>query len=388
MSEALAKATNWRSVTLGEVLNLKRGYDLPRQARCPGPYPVVSSSGITDHHAQFKVRGPGVVTGRYGTLGDVFYIPGDYWPLNTSLYVEDFKGNDPRFIVSLLSQLDFASRNAAGAVPGINRNHLHGLPVRLPPIATQRRIASILSAYDDLIENCQRRIAILEEMARALYREWFVEFRYPGYEAYEDISAGAGSSRSGWRQCPLQDAAALIARGIAPHYDEAGKSVVINQKCIRDQRLSLEPARRQSREVPREKKLLKGDVLINSTGVGTLGRVTQVLDDLGNCTVDTHVTIVRPTKGVDHDYFGCLLLNAQPVFERMGVGATGQTELGRRDIGAVEIHLPPDRLQREFGTLVRPIRDAAVIYAKQVQNLRLTRDLLLPRLLSGELAVA
>ena len=88
----------WRDCKLGDIINLKRGYDLPQQNRCPGPYPVVSSSGVTDHHVESKAKGPGVVTGRYGTLGEVFYIENDFWPLNTSLYVKHFNGNNPRFI--------------------------------------------------------------------------------------------------------------------------------------------------------------------------------------------------------------------------------------------------------------------------------------------------
>ncbi|HVH25568.1 MAG TPA: restriction endonuclease subunit S [Vicinamibacterales bacterium] len=143
------RATCTSTCHLGDVVRLKRGYDLPRQDRRPGPFPIVSSSGVTGHHSEPKVKGPGVVTGRYGTLGEVFYVEEDFWPLNTSLYVEDFKGNDPRFITYFMRQLDFGTRDAAGAVPGVNRNHLHAMTVRVPPLVVQRRIASILSAYDD-----------------------------------------------------------------------------------------------------------------------------------------------------------------------------------------------------------------------------------------------
>ncbi|HRW91226.1 MAG TPA: restriction endonuclease subunit S, partial [Flavobacteriales bacterium] len=170
----------WNDCLLGDVITLKRGYDLARHQRRPGPFPIVSSSGITDHHDEAKVKGPGVVTGRYGTLGEVYYIEDDYWPLNTSLYVQDFKGNDPRFVAYFLTQLNFGGQNAAGAVPGVNRNHLHVMRVSVPDLPTQRRIAGILSAYDELIANNQQRIAILEEMARALYREWFVRYKAPG----------------------------------------------------------------------------------------------------------------------------------------------------------------------------------------------------------------
>ena len=124
--------SRWRETTLGEVIELKRGYDLPKRQRVPGPVPLVSSSGISDHHTEAKVKGPGVVTGRYGTLGQVYYIQDDFWPLNTTLYVRDFKGNDPRFISYFLQGLDFFAYSDKAAVPGLNRNHLpHG--ARAPP---------------------------------------------------------------------------------------------------------------------------------------------------------------------------------------------------------------------------------------------------------------
>lgn len=98
-----------------------------------GTVPIISSSGVTGYHDEAKAKGPGVVTGRYGTLGEVFYIEDDFWPLNTSLYVQDFKGNHPRFISYFLRTLGFAGQNVAGAVPGVNRNFLHMLKVHCPP---------------------------------------------------------------------------------------------------------------------------------------------------------------------------------------------------------------------------------------------------------------
>src|SRR5438445_1774088 len=89
---------HWPEVTLGEVITLKRGYDLPAEDRKPGRIPVVSSSGVTGAHDVAKVKAPGVVTGRYGTLGNIFYLTRDFWPLNTALYVENFKGNYPKFV--------------------------------------------------------------------------------------------------------------------------------------------------------------------------------------------------------------------------------------------------------------------------------------------------
>ena len=270
----------------------------------------------------------------------------------------------------------------------LSRSRLGGETfVPLPPIETQQRIAGVLSAYDELIENSQRRIKILETMARALYREWFVHFRFPGHENHPRAASPLGEIPQGWEVKKLGKISSYINRGITPRYDDDGDSVVINQKCVRDQRLSLEPARRQSKAIPSEKQVCFGDVLINSTGVGTLGRVAQVYETLENCTVDTHVTIARATVETDLDFYGCCLLSFQDTFERLGIGATGQTELGRAAISDIELVVPPADLQRQFGEAARGMRMAAMAYGKQIQNLRRTRDLLLPRLLSGQIDV-
>ena len=170
------------SVQLGDMLRLKRGHDLPESVRKDGDIPVVSSSGITGCHNESKAKAPGVVTGRYGTLGEVYYLEEDYWPLNTALYVADFKGNNPRFIAYFLQNVLKSYQSDKAAVPGVNRNVLHKLKVLCPDKISHERIAEILSSYDQFIAINRRRIQLLEESARLLYREWFVYFRFPGYE--------------------------------------------------------------------------------------------------------------------------------------------------------------------------------------------------------------
>ena len=170
-------------MSLGEFLTLKRGYDLPSSMRVDGHVPVVSSSGITGYHNVAKVEGPGVATGRYGTLGEAFFVADSFWPLNTSLYIHDFKGNNPKFTAYFLKTVLTKRSSDKAAVPGVNRNDLHRLSVRVTrDTSKQRTIASILSAYDDLIKNNKRRIRLLERTARLLYDEWFVYLRFPGHE--------------------------------------------------------------------------------------------------------------------------------------------------------------------------------------------------------------
>jgi len=261
------------------------------------------------------------------------------------------------------------------------------LPVVVPAPFLQRKIAAILSAYDNLIENNTRRIALLEEMAQALYREWFVEFRFPGHEAVGMINSSLGTIPNPWHVCKIADVAAYINRGVPPKYADNSEGIVINQKCIRGGKLSLDEARTHKSNVPSDKQVRFGDVLINSTGIGTLGRTAQVYQNISNCTVDTHVTIVRPVETVDADYFGLTLLSQQDTFDRLGIGSTGQTELSRTAIGQVDFLLPEHHIQHSFGDLVSPMRHSIVSLTAKNSCLRTIRDHLLPKLISGEVNI-
>jgi type I restriction enzyme S subunit len=140
----------WTSCALGDALELKRGYDLPHGKRQAGLIPIVSSSGISGQHNDARSHGPGVVTGRYGTIGEVFYVRGDFWPLNTTLYVADFKATTPLWAFHRLRLVDFTKYSDKAAVPGVNRNHLHAERVVLPPHELQlafARHAEFLDAY-------------------------------------------------------------------------------------------------------------------------------------------------------------------------------------------------------------------------------------------------
>ena len=168
--------SEWRSGKLGDFIELKRGYDLPQAKRSEGSVPLVSSSGVSDLHAEAMVKGPGVVTGRYGTIGQVFYVEEDFWPLNTTLYVRDFKGNDPKFISYFLKTVDFFAYSDKAAVPGVNRNHLHEALADIPPLPEQKLIAKFLGGLDDRIALLRETNATLEAIAQALFKSWFVDF--------------------------------------------------------------------------------------------------------------------------------------------------------------------------------------------------------------------
>ena len=221
--------SEWIQCRLGDVITLKRGYDLPKQSREHGYVPIVSSSGISDYHSVAMAKSPGVVTGRYGTIGNVYFLTEDYFPPNTTLYVKDFKGNDPRFISYHLRSIDFNSCSDKAAVPGVNRNHLHELETLIPPIAEQKAIAHILGTLDDKIELNRKTNETLEAMAKALFKSWFVDFdpvrakaegRPTGLPAeisdlfpdsFEDLELG--EIPRGWQSCPFTQLVDVISGG-------------------------------------------------------------------------------------------------------------------------------------------------------------------------------
>lgn len=154
---------------LGEVCTLQRGFDLPTQNRISGEFPLVSSSGIIDTHNEGPIKGPGVVTGRSGSIGNVFYIEDDFWPLNTVLYVKDFHGNSPRFIYHLLNNFDLKRFASGAGVPTLNRNFVHDELVACPPLPEQQRIVAILDESFEGIAIAKANAEQNLQNARALF---------------------------------------------------------------------------------------------------------------------------------------------------------------------------------------------------------------------------
>ncbi len=186
----------------------------------------------------------------------------------------------------------------------------------------------------------------------------------------------------------LENITSLVTRGIAPKYCDESDQLVLNQKCIRDHMVDLAPARHHIPKKISEKWLQKGDLLINSTGQGTLGRAAQIWFDPINMTVDSHVTIVRPNTEKLIYYIGLWGILHEREIESLHTGSTGQTELPRDRVKSIELILPDDNTLERFNSVVEPITE--LIISNQKENIRLAnlRDNLLPKLMSGEIDVS
>jgi len=217
----------------------------------------------------------------------------------------------------------------------------------------------------------------LMQQAVAIFKSWFVEYSpFDGIEPKE------------WETVNLEKITSLISRGIAPKYSDNSDQIVINQKCIRNHMIDLSQARTHTPKVINEKWLRFGDLLINSTGDGTLGRAAQVWFQPQNITVDSHVTVVRPAKENLIFYIGLWGVLHEREIESLHTGSTGQTELPKERVKALELHLPDNGTLDRFNTLIAPM--AAAIVSKQNENNKLAtlRDALLPKLMSGEIDVS
>jgi len=168
--------SDWKETTLGEVVNFRRGHDLPRSKMVEGDVPVIGSNGIIGSHNESTSPTPCITIGRSGNVGKPYLSKVDSWAHNTTLYIDDYKGNDLFFVYHFLKTLELENFSGGSAVPTLNRNHIHPIEVTVPPLPEQKAIAHILGTLDDKIELNRRMNATLEGMAQALFKSWFVNF--------------------------------------------------------------------------------------------------------------------------------------------------------------------------------------------------------------------
>lgn len=269
------------------------------------------------------------------------------------------------------------SEGTGTTVSNLRIPHLEQIQIPYLPLEQQAKISSVLRALEEKIENNRRLNDNLMQQAVTIFKSWFVEYSpFDGIEPQE------------WETVNLEKITSLISRGIAPKYSDNSDQIVINQKCIRNHMIDLSQARTHTPKVINEKWLRFGDLLINSTGDGTLGRAAQVWFQPQNITVDSHVTVVRPAKENLIFYIGLWGVLHEREIESLHTGSTGQTELPKERVKALELHLPDNGTLDRFNSLIAPM--VAAIVSKQNENNKLAtlRDALLPKLMSGEIDVS
>jgi len=279
---------------------------------------------------------------------------------------------------------------------GVNVPHISGQQIlnfefRLPPLPVQRRIVDILSAYDDLIENNQRRIKILEEMARSLYREWFVHFRFPGHDKVKMVQSALGPVPQDWEVVSIDDVCARVTDGShsSPKSVDEGMPMA-SSKDMHDWGLTMETCRLISREdfdelVRNDCKPKKNDVLITKDGANYLKQIFVYREER-DVVLLSSIAILRPSARVNPHLLAATL-SAPEAKGRLKNYVTGAAipRIVLKDFRRFEFVLPSQQVQIEWARLAEPLTKLCWELSDQINNLRRTRDLMLPRLLSGRL---
>jgi type I restriction enzyme S subunit len=378
-----------QKMSLGDVVRFGNGKSIKPGG--VGRYLVFGSNGIIGGCDEFRHEN-GVIIGRVGAYcGAVVYCPSKFWASDNTLVAYPANGQfDTKFLFYLLSDAKLSRYAGGAAQPLVTQSVLKQVEVRVPPLPIQQRIAGILSAYDELIENSQRRIKILEAMARGLYREWFVHFRFPGHENHSRVASALGEIPEGWEVKTTGDAFVITGGGTPSRKeDEFWKNGTIQWYSptdltragamfiddSSDHITELGLAQSSARMFPAFSVMLTSRATIGAISINTQPA----------CTNQGFITCL-PNERVPLYFLFHWLTENVPTFQRMASGATFK-EISRGVFKTIDFLQPPAALLGRFETTTTPMAEQVLALQRQIQNLRRSRDLLLPRLLSGQIDI-
>ena len=391
----------WLKTTVGEYSPFVYGKAIKKDDQRTTGIPVYGSNGIYTYSDSALVQQHAVIIGRKGSVGKVHLSTEKCWISDTAFYVIKDSLDESYFVYYLLSSLGLENMNTDAAVPGLNRDNAHRLEIKIPnSIEKRTNLVEPLIKLDQKIHLNNQINQTLESIAQALFKSWFVDFepvrakivaKQEGndpelaamcvisgksevelHQMAEDdfaelqataalfpdefVESELGEVPKGWTLTLLKDVTTELRRGLSPKYtEEPNGAIVINQKCIRNHTINFSLARKHdsSKRKIDGRELQIGDVLVNSTGVGTLGRIASVryLDSI--TVVDSHVTVVRANdKKVSRAYLQGLLLENEKFIEASGAGTTGQTELRKEVLQDIKFPNPAVALHQQFDSII------------------------------------
>ena len=367
--------SEWKETTLGDFLTFQRGFDITKKQMVEdGIYDVIFSSGIGGKHNEYKVEAYGVVIGRKGTLGTVFYSENKFWATDTTLWVKDFHGNYPKFAYYFLHTLNLGQYDCGSANPTLNRNHIHTLDVKVPSsVKEQKQIADVLSCLDAKIENLRQQNETLEAIAKTLFKHWFIDFEFPNADdkpykssGGEMVDSAIGDIPEGWKAGKL-DNLTKISTGKGLKRDDFKNNGVY-------------PVLGANGEIGRTDQFLTEGESILTGRVGTLGIVNI---NYVKAWISDNVIIFNP---FDNFFYYTYFYLKNTNLKNLNRGST-QPLITQGDLKAIETLIPDIDLISHFQIFCQKIFKKKKLNLEQIQTLTKTRDALLPKLMSGQLRV-
>lgn len=374
-----------KKIVFDDFVRLGRGFDLPDNKIVEGEYPVVASTNIKAFHCEYKVDPPVVVTGRSGSLGKVQYVTSKCWPLNTALYSKDCRSNVPQYIYYYLQTMHLEQYNAGAGVPTLNQNHLQRLKILVHEPSEQTIVASILAAYDNLIENNNKRIKILEQMAENLYKEWFVRLRFPNYQNTEFENG----IPKGWKVIQVQDLFDISIgrtpdRKVFEYFSNNQSDYLwISIADMKDKMFVMSSAEYLTCDAIRKVNMpmvSENTVILSfKLSVGRVAITTQL-----SCTNEAIAHFNTNNKQlVEYTYLYLKFFQYQDLGNTSAIGNAVNSTIIRK----MKFLYPDEEIVRVFHLQIKDVFNEIKLLSRKNQNLIKQRDMLLPRLMSGKLEV-
>jgi type I restriction enzyme S subunit len=380
--------SEWKEYTLGDLVTFQRGHDLPREKMIEGIYPVAGSNSIIGFHNSFTTNAPGITIGRSGNIGNPQLHKIKFWAHNTTLYVKEFKKVDPTFFYYLLKTLDFSQLNSGSAVPSLNRNFIHPYKVNVPSdIISQKKIAEILSSLDDKIELNNKINQELESLAQLLFKRWFVDFEFPNENGEPYKSSGGemadselGEIPKGWDLKTLKEEFNLNM-GQSPKgetYNTKGDGLIFFQG--RSDFGFRFPSIRMYTNDP--KKIAEQ--------FETLISVRAPVGDIN--MAETKCCIGRGLGSISHKeklytYTYYKILSIQDVLKSYDNEGTVFGSINKETLGNIKNIIPPISICKSFNDFCSVNDKLIHSNTKEIQELTILREFILPKLISGELQI-
>lgn len=392
------------STTFGDFLSIQRGHDLPQNSRVEGVVPVAGSSGVVGFHNEGKGPVPGITIGRSGSIGEVNYYRNEYFPLNTTLYVTNFHGNDPKFSFYFLKNFDFTSFDSGSVQPSLNRNFLNPALIEIPSVEEQKAIAHILGTLDDKIELNQKMNQTLEDIAKAIFKSWFVDFdpvrakmdgRPTGLppeisDLFPDelVDSEIGEIPKGWEIVIVSDFGKVVC-GKTPSTQDAenfdGPFPFITIPDMRGNLLSLSTDRTVSTKgasALKGKMLPAGSICVSC--IATPGLVSVTTSD---SFTNQQINSIVPSDQINREYLLFSMMTFGDLISSAGSGGSVFSNLSTGRFKELPILQPCEKTRTVFSKMTRPILQRLEISQKEISTLSELRDTLLPKLISGELRI-
>jgi len=376
---------DWEVRRLGDILEIKYGKGLTEKDRKSGGVPVFGSSGVVGYHVKALSKGPGLVIGRKGNIGSVYLSKSDFFPIDTVFYSENIK--NAGFLYYILTKINLEQLMSDSAVPGLNIHFLESVRIPYPQLHEQSRIATVLSWFDDLIQNKKTQNEILEKTAMAICRSWFIEFE--SFKNNGFIDSKLGKIPRGWAVKSVHDLADIFLGG-TPRREKsrywngqirwAAAKDVANTEGI----YVLDTAERITEEGLNNSnaKILSQDSLV-ITARGTVGELRL----LGEGIAFNQTCYGLVPKDQKDAYF--LFLSLRHIINEIKALSYGTVfdTITIKTFNDMKVLVPPQPILEKFHSIIRPLFHKILLNQKQVRILKEVRDVLLPLLVFGKLRV-